>query len=69
MNLSSLAVVKMLLEAYPKATGVNCDDGRLPLHHACFLPTNSIMNLIYEAYPEAAQVQDSEGKLPLHIAC
>lgn len=66
-----IGVIKALLTAYPKATQMKNDSGRLPLHclflNAC--PQSSIVATIVESYPAAASVADGTGKFPIHHAC
>ncbi|EED87006.1 predicted protein [Thalassiosira pseudonana CCMP1335] len=66
-----IGVIKALLTAYPKATQMKNDSGRLPLHclflNAC--PQSSIVAAIVESYPAAASVADGTGKFPIHHAC
>lgn len=67
---ASVDVVQLLLEAYPKATEVQDNDGDLPLHIACYngLSTN-IVRMLLETYPKATEISNNKGYLPLHCAC
>ena len=68
-----LSVIKMLLDVYPEAARVKCDDGYLPIFYYLTLvtqsPSEEIVSALIEAYPESAAVADSDKRLPIHYAC
>lgn len=65
---ASAAVVKMLLDRYPKATEVQNFDGDLPLHLACrFGSCPEVVRMIIDANPKSVDVRNNEGKKPLDL--
>jgi ankyrin repeat protein len=65
----NLRVVRLLLDAKPKAAMVRNNCGELPLHLASmFQPTEVVQFLIRES-PTTVFVHDQRGNLPLHSAC
>lgn len=62
-------VINALLDAYPKASRVDSEGGRLPLHTACAgRATPRVVSTLVTAYPAAARQRNKDGFLPLHLA-
>lgn len=62
-------VLNALLDAYPKASRVDSEGGRLPLHTACAgRATPRVVSTLVTAYPAAARQRNKDGFLPLHLA-
>lgn len=64
-------VMRALLEVYPEAASVECQEyDMLPLHLACQHGTNpSVIQALLESNRGAASVSDAYDLLPLHLAC
>ena len=59
----------MLLEAYPKETRLQDEDGDLPLH--LVINNNAapdVAKMLFEANPEATRLQDKDGRLSRYLA-
>ena len=68
-NIAFLDVVKMLFEAYPKATQPQDKDWCSPLRLAIRSDASlDAVKMLLEAYPEAKQLRDKDGDVPLHLA-
>lgn len=62
-------VINALLDAYPKASRVDSEGGRLPLHTACAgRATPRVISTLITAYPAAARQRNKDGFLPLHLS-
>ena len=62
-------VINALLDAYPKASRVDSEGGRLPLHTACAgRATPRVVSTLITAYPAAARQRNKDGFLPLHLS-
>lgn len=67
---SSLDIINMLIEVYPKVTEIEDNDGWLPLHVALIEKASpNIINMLFNTYPKATEKQTNGGNLPLHLAC
>ena len=66
-------LVKVLLEAYPRALLKTDDNGFLPLHRALMSehwnPNREIVELLISQAPETIISAGPTGALPLHLAC
>lgn len=64
-------LVKALLEAYPDALSLDCQEhDMLPLHLACQHSARpQTVEVLLDSYARAAAIPDSHGLLPLHLAC
>jgi ankyrin repeat protein len=57
-------VIKLLLEAYPKATQVKSRQGWLPLHYALrYKAADITTKMILQAFPRAVESPDVDGEL------
>ena len=68
-NKAPVAVVELLLAAYPEGAREKDFDANLPLHLAAAnnAPV-AVVELLLAAYPEGAREKDFGGNLPLHLA-
>jgi len=68
----SIHLIQFLLARFPDRCLETDEHGMIPLHHACFLLTDTnvdIIKLLLEASPEGCLMQDSKGRIPLHYVC
>lgn len=64
-----IEVIYSFIEANPNAVRTS-NQGRLPLHYACFLNCEiEIIRALFEAYPDGCLETDSLGWTPLHLCC
>jgi hypothetical protein len=61
----SLALVNMILEAFPEAAERADKDGNLQLHNAARGNGNEVLSMIAKAFPEALEMKDKWGQAPL----
>jgi len=69
--LSSLEVVMVLIEAYPKGVEEGDMNKLLPLHLSCCNGGGQleVVKALIDAYPKGAEERDIVNHLPLHVAC
>ena len=63
-------LIRVLLKAFPDGASSADDNGRLPLHFACWKRANvEVVEALLVGYKESAQARDVHGRLALHVAC
>jgi len=67
-NGAPLAVIEVLLEAYPTAAKMTTKHGVLPVHYAAAGLSVEILKALQLRYPAGAAGKDSEGNIALHYA-
>jgi len=67
-NGAPLAVIDVLLEAYPTAAKMTTKHGVLPVHYAAAGLSVEILKALQSRYPAGAAGKDSEGNIALHYA-
>mmetsp|Transcript_13320 Transcript_13320/g.31970 ORF Transcript_13320/g.31970 Transcript_13320/m.31970 type:complete len:663 (-) Transcript_13320:312-2300(-) len=66
---AAVRVLNALLDAYPRASRMDSEGGRLPLHTACAgRATPLVVATLITANPSAARHRNKDGFLPLHLA-
>ena len=68
VNGAPLAVIQVLLEAYPAGAKVATKHGVLPVHYAAAGLSVEILKALQSCYPAGAAGKDSEGNIALHYA-
>lgn len=64
-----IAIVRMLVQSYPKAIKIASKEGDLPLHCILYggpMATESVVRYLLEQYPESAKIKNEQGDFPLH---
>lgn len=65
----AVKVLNALLDAYPRASRMDSEGGRLPLHTASAgRATPRVVATLVTAYPAAARHRNKDGYLPLHLS-
>lgn len=63
-------VIRALLKAFPDGASSADDNGRLPLHFACWKRANvEVVSALLVGHKESSQARDVHGRLALHVAC
>lgn len=66
---ASVALLKVLMNAYPEGLIRPDKDGNLPVHYACSLESPESALYLLEACPELVSMKNNKGQTPLHLAC
>lgn len=66
---ASVAVLDMLVQAYPEGLSTADKDGNLPLHYACALESPECARYLLQACSETVSLKNNKGQTPLHLAC
>lgn len=65
----AVKVLNALLDAFPRASRMDSEGGRLPLHTASAgRATPRVVATLVTAYPAAARHRNKDGYLPLHLS-
>lgn len=67
-NGAPLAVIEVLLNAYPASAKIATKHGVLPCHYAAAGLSVEILKALLSCYPAGAAGKDSEGNIALHYA-
>lgn len=67
-NGAPLAVIEVLLNAYPASAKIATKHGVLPCHYAAAGLSVEILKALLSCYPAGAAAKDSEGNIALHYA-
>ncbi|KAG7349718.1 ankyrin repeat domain protein [Nitzschia inconspicua] len=65
----SVASVKLLVEAFPKALSLRNNYGFAPIHCVCraHLPRMGIVEILLDAYPSSVFLKTNSGEAPIHL--
>lgn len=64
-----VAVLNVLVDAYPEGLVKTDKAGNLPIHYACSLQSPESAMSLLKACPESVTAKNKKGQTPLHLAC